>query len=189
MRFLRKQDQTRCLTESGLINKEGFTLIELLVVISVMGILVTTLVFSFQRWNSGYIVESQIKEMQMDLMNTRARSLQRNRMHFVDLSATQYSSYEDTNTAPDGDGIAAPATDTLISRKLLNPRYPFIFTNAQIIFDRNGLSNTDNIICSTAVADADYDCMEISATRINMGQLATPVAEGGACDAANCVER
>lgn len=178
-----KTYRTCCLTE------KGFTLIELLTVISVTGILVTVLVFSFQRWNSGYIVESQLKEMQMDLINTQARSMQRSRMHFVDLTATQYTLYEDTNPAPDGDGIPNAALDTQINQRTLNARYPVLFTNAQLQFNTSGISVNDTVICSSAVADADYDCIEISTTRINIGQLATPVAEGGACDAANCIER
>jgi type IV fimbrial biogenesis protein FimT len=189
MSFFRKTGQTPCLTGNDMINIKGFTLIELLTVISTIGVLVSVLVFSFQRWNSGYIVESQIKEMHMDLMNTRIRAMQRNRMHFVDLSATQYALYEDTDPAPDGDGIPAPAADTLVSQQALNTRYPVIFTNAQVEFNNSGISNANNIICSSAIADADYDCIEISATRINMGQLTTPVSDGGTCDAANCIEK
>lgn len=172
------------------LNNKGYTLIELLTVISIIGILVGVLVFSFQGWHSGYIVESQIKEMHMDLMNTRARSMQRNRMHFVDLAATQYTLYEDTNTAPDGDGIPDSATDTQVSQKILNSRYPIISTNAQVQFDRNGLSNADNIICSNAIADTvDYDCIAISRTRINMGKLTTAISDGGDCNAENCIEK
>ena len=53
----------------------------------------------------------------MDLINTRTRAMQRNRMHFVDLTTTQYTIYEDTNTAPNGDGISNPAADTQVSQK------------------------------------------------------------------------
>ncbi|MEW6601613.1 MAG: prepilin-type N-terminal cleavage/methylation domain-containing protein [Nitrospirota bacterium] len=168
---------------------EGFTLIELLTVISVVGILVTVLAFSFDQWNSGYTVESQIKRLHMDLMNTRARSMQRSRMHFVDLTATQYDIYEDTDPAPDGDGIPNAATDTRVTQKILNLRYPIVFTNAQVEFNNKGISINDTVICNNAVADADYDCIDISATRINMGQLTTSIPDGGACDAANCVNR
>ncbi len=85
----------------------GITLIELIIVISIIGILAVALGFEFTGWMGGYRVESQTKEMYVDLMNARARAMQRNRVHFVRLfiPPTQYTNmYDDTNPAPDGDG-------------------------------------------------------------------------------------
>lgn len=169
-------------------NNKGLTLIELIIVIAVIGILVVALAFSFQGWVRGYNVESQIKTLHVDLMNMRARAMQRNRMHFIDVTATQYTVYEDTDPAPDGDGIPDTGTDTEVSQTILDTRYPVRFLNAGTEFDNNGLADNDNTICSNAATDpeADYDCINISATRINMGKLAN---YGGTCDAANCAER
>lgn len=169
-------------------NNKGLTLIELIIVIAVIGILVVALAFSFQGWVRGYNVESQIKTLHVDLMNMRARGMQRNRMHFIDIETTQYTVYEDTNPAPDGDGTADPDTDSQVSQTILDTRYPVTSANARTEFDNNGLADNDNTICSNAATDpdADYDCINISATRINMGKLAD---YGGDCDAANCVER
>src|SRR4030042_6482895 len=92
------------------INRNGVTLIELIVVVSVIGILVIALGFSFEGWMSKYRVESQIKEMYTDLMNSKASAMQRNRMYFVSLTTTRYTIYEDTYNATyptytDGDGL------------------------------------------------------------------------------------
>jgi prepilin-type N-terminal cleavage/methylation domain-containing protein len=175
------------------LNNKGMTLIELIIVVTIIGILVTSLAFSFQGWVSGYKVESQTKELYMDLINIRNRAMQRNRMHFVDLTSTQYTIYEDTNTAPDGDGISNPAADTQVSQKVLDARYPITWSVPaanRIQFDINGLSNNNTNICSNAPVDAngsDYNCIIISSTRINMGKLTTSIADGGACNAANCI--
>jgi prepilin-type N-terminal cleavage/methylation domain-containing protein len=174
------------------LNNKGFTLIELVIVVTIIGILTTALSFSFQGWISGYKVESQIKELHIDLMNARAMTMKSNRMHFVDLTATQYTLYEDTNTPPDGDGIPDIANDNPVSQKNLETSYPITWSDAadtSIEFDTKGLSSADKIICSNTTADADYNCIIITATRINMGQLATKITSGGACDAANCIAK
>ncbi len=176
------------------LNDSGFTLIELLVVITVIGILASALAFSYQGWMMGYNVESQIKKMHLDLMNVRARAIQKDRMHFIDLTAGQYNIYEDTNPAPNGDGISNPMIDTRVSQIDLDPRYPITWSNpgdTRIAFDINGLSSDDKTICSNTatISNADYDCIDISSTRIKMGKLTLPIPNGGACDAANCIEK
>ncbi|RJQ22239.1 MAG: type II secretion system protein [Nitrospiraceae bacterium] len=175
-----------------MMNNNGMTLIELVIVVTVIGILAAALAFSFQGWIGSYNVESQIKEMHIDLMNARAMAMKKNKMHFVDLTTTQYSIYEDTDPAPDGDGDADPGNDDPVSQKNLDARYPIAWSDAadtRIEFNIRGLSRDDKTVCSNTTVDADYDCISISATRINMGELTTPLTEGGACSAANCVAK
>lgn len=176
------------------LNYSGFTLIELLVVITAIAILSGALAFSFEGWMIGYNVESQIKEMHLDLMNARARAIQKDRMHFIDLTAGQYTIFEDTNPAPNGDGISNPLADTQVSQIDLDPRYPIRWSDpadTRIAFDTKGLSSDDKTICSNTavISNADYDCIDISSTRIKMGRLTLPIPNGGACDAANCIEK
>jgi prepilin-type N-terminal cleavage/methylation domain-containing protein len=179
----------------GMMNNKGITLIELIIVATIIGILVVALGFEFQGWVSGYKVESQTKEMYIDLINTRARAMQKNRMHFIDLAVDQYNIYEDDNPAPNGDGIANNATDAQVSQRILEARYPIIWStpgDTSVEFNTNGLSSDNKLICSNAPDDADaadYNCMIISTTRINMGKLTQSIVDGGACNAANCVER
>ncbi|MBI5098163.1 MAG: type II secretion system protein [Nitrospirae bacterium] len=175
-----------------MMNNKGMTLIELVIVVTIIGILATSLGFSFQGWISGYNVENQIKEMHIDLMNARALTMRNNRMQFVNLTATQYTIYEDTDTPPDGNGIPDTANDTQLSQKNLNIRYPITWSDAAdttVEFNTKGISINDKTICSNTSVDADYNCIIISATRINMGQLAAKITDGGACDAANCIAK
>jgi prepilin-type N-terminal cleavage/methylation domain-containing protein len=186
----------------GMMNNKGITLIELIIVATIIGILVVALGFNFQGWVSGYKVESQTKEMYIDLINTRARAMQRNRMHFIDLAVDQYNIYEDTDPAPNGNGIANTAADAQVSQRILETRYPIIWStpgDTSVEFNTNGLSSENKSICSNAPLEvilgvptannADYNCITISTTRINMGKLTQSIADGGVCDAANCVER
>jgi prepilin-type N-terminal cleavage/methylation domain-containing protein len=171
---------------------DGVTLIELIVVTSIIAILVVALGFSFQGWRGKYKVESEMKEMYVDLMNARARALQRNRVHFVSLATTSYAIYEDTTPAPDGNGTLETATDAQVVTKNFDPTHPITWSDVsdvQINFSQRGLSSDNKTICSNTDFDADYDCIIISTSRINLGKLTTAITAGGACDSANCVVR
>ncbi len=172
--------------------ESGITLIELIIVISIIGILVVALGFEFRDWIRKYKVEKQIKEMYIDLMNSKARAMQRNRIHFVTLANTQYTIYEDTNPAPDGNENLEETSDTLVLQKDLNPNYELTWSNPddkQINFTKTGLSDLDGTktICCNSKPDTDYDCLIVSATRINLGTLGTKIPDGGTCDETNCV--
>jgi prepilin-type N-terminal cleavage/methylation domain-containing protein len=163
------------MTGKVMVRNEGITLIELIIVISIIGILVVALGFSFQGWIGGYKIESQIKELYVDLMNSRARAMQRNRTHFVDLPVVQpkqYTIYEDTNPVPDGNGILETASDASILQK--NMDYTIIpamsFGVRRFSFDKNGLVSNNGTIRLSSTVTPDYDCIVLFATRINMGQ-------------------
>jgi prepilin-type N-terminal cleavage/methylation domain-containing protein len=192
----------------------GITLIELLVVITIIGILAIALGFEFVGWQGRYRVESQIKQIESDLMKARASAMQRNRTHFVNFPDTvSYTIYEDTSNGaglvPDGDGVFQPGTgntaddeldsfpktlDYALSIGTVAGVPPITFT-----FDRRGLISPERTICMftdfdgdaahLSDVDPDYDCIVLSATRINLGNLTTQDTAGGLCDATNCVQR
>lgn len=196
----------------------GFTLIELLITISIIAILAVALAFSYQGWMGKYKVESQMKQMHADMMNGRAGAMQRNRMYFVTIATASYTVYEDTNPAPDGNGTleTSGTPDTLLQTKTLDSGYPITWIGSnQLDFNTRGLSiagycSTTNAtrcagnddcpatetclpktICSNTDADADYNCMIISASRIDIGKLTTKITSGGICGGTpnNCVAK
>lgn len=164
------------------------SLVEIMIVIAILGIMLVVLSNSYQVWSERYRVEIEIKEVYADLMEARARALQKNRAHFVAFYAaggeyTRYAVYEDTSPGPDGNGALDNAADVKIRET--SPRYGFLTIPAgtdEIRFNRDGTVDLDAAtirVPPPGTFQADYDCIALSRTRIKMGRY----------NGATCVER
>jgi len=163
-------------------NEKGFTLPEILMIIAIIGILLGIGFFSFRGMMDRYNVEKQMKEMYVDLMSARIRAMQRNRIHFVTFTSTQYTVYEDTSPAPDGDGLFSAGTDSLILQKSLMPNFPVARSPdpnqwsalSPLRFNAKGLLDTSVTTTGTVrVAvekNGEYDCIAISEVRNALGK-------------------
>jgi prepilin-type N-terminal cleavage/methylation domain-containing protein len=174
----------------------GFSLVELLVVIAIAGILAALGIASFTGLSKKYNVDNQARRIFSDLTGTRIMSMNKNRTHFVVLAASGYTVYDDTSPAPDGDGILTIGSDTAVlsSNQALNlsttKTQEFFSINwsgstPQVVFNSKGLATTLNTVCIYSDVQPLYDCVKISATRINLGKLTTQ----GVCSDNNCQAR
>jgi type II secretion system protein H len=158
--------------------KSGFTIIELIVVMAILGILLAIVGLSMQNWLGKARVEEQIKQMYADLSNARARAMNNNRVHFVVLNAAanQYQVWEDTNTAPDGNGALETAGGDTRTLQIDNrveltttiiPGGGFHFS-----FNTRGIISNNGTIRMGSVNNfgAMVDCIAVSATRIRLGR-------------------
>jgi len=177
--------------------QKGFSLMEVLIVIAIIGILTALAINSFRETGDKYRVESETKEMFANLMDARARALQRNRISFVRIETNGYETYEDTAPAPDGDGILTitpvlgGSGDKLVVKVTL-PSHTIV-THGLVggssgyetfRFGPNGVASVTStgfirIVTPDSRIVPDYDCIVIGPTRVKMGQFST--ANGGTC--------
>lgn len=158
-------------------NNRGITLVELMTVVAIFGVLLLVLGFSFGGWIEKYKVEDETKRFYADLMDARARAMQKKRVAFVDLAANRYRTFEDSDPAPDGNG-ALTGADTLIADTETKYTIDQVLTGGvtQFQFDKEGLASVTGRIRLVSSISPDYDCITIATTRIRMGRF-----NGGIC--------
>lgn len=146
-------------------NRKGITLVELIVVVAIIAVLVISLGVSYDTWSSKYKVEQALKEMHSDLINARGSAISRSRYYFVDFTGTTYSLMEDANDNLTADDAALATFPKTVSYTINEN-----FSGTRLTFDRRGLVNQNGSIWLTPSSDADYDCIVVFSTRINMGK-------------------
>lgn len=160
----------------------GVTLVELLVVVSIVGLLVIAMGFSYEGWMGNYRLESQTKELYFDLMDTRSRAMTRHRIHWAALEAQQYIIIEDTNPPPDGDTIL-DAQDNIVLQRRYEHNFQLAGIGAialpqLITFDTRGLISWAPVAPEVSfrfvnTRDPDFDCIVIEQSRIWQGEYDT----------------
>jgi len=153
-------------------NYRGFTLMELIIVVAIVGILTVALGFQFSGWQRKYRVESQVRQVQADLMTARLRAMERCRTGRVVFGAGNYRVLE----ATDDTGTAfAPVWTTF--RQL---EYPPSWTST-VDFNSRGMVSAPATVWTTVLAiwftdrgaGSDIDCIEISQSKIGAGKWGT----------------
>ncbi len=156
----------------------GVTLVELIVVISIIGILVVALGFSYVGWQGKYKVEKAAKDIYFDLMTARSAATTRHRNYFADFpTVTSYRVMADANDNGAADDAPLPTFPKTIEYAIAWSGVNRILfdTKGLIRWDRNndGIEETTDVIRLTTTADSDYDCILISQTSIYMGKWNT----------------
>ncbi len=159
----------------------GFSLIELLAVIAIISTLLAIAGLSGKQWMDKSNMESEMRKLHADLLQTRARAMERNRQYVVVVTAPfTIQGCEDTdnsNTCDAGEPPLWTPPKTL--------QYVSAMANTTLIFDQRGIISTNppapgsklaDIQFNTGAATPEFDCMQLYMTRINLGKM-----NGGKC--------
>ena len=157
----------------------GVTLIELLIIVSIIGVLVVAMGFSYEGWMGNYRIESQTKELYFDLTDARTNAMTRHRMHFVTLDTQQYTIIEDTSPWPDGNTILEPADNQILQRRY-EYNYQLGVVGAALLpqtitFNTRGIMSWAPAVNEMTfrfinTRDPDLDCIVIEQSKIWMGE-------------------
>jgi len=177
--------------ETSPLRANGFSLIELLVVVIIVGILAGLGMASFEGLVTKYNVDNQMRRMHADLSNVKIMAMSKGRTHFLTLSASGYTAYDDTNeneTLNTGtDPVVLRSNQALNLSTVTTQQFSSITWagGAGIDFNPRGLCTTAapaQTVCVFSSVTPRYDCIKVSPTRIVLGKLAAQ----GVCSAANC---
>ncbi len=158
----------------GKMKDRGVSHIELVVVMAAVGIFVAALGFYYDIWIKRYAVEKIVKELYMDMMHARTMAITCGREHYIVLYNRSYSVVEDANDSGKHD-----TGDRTLPNYPKQLEHPIEWNNTgnELIFDRKGIMPKWRTIRVIA-AEADFNCIKISQSRIIMGQY-----EGAECHA------
>jgi prepilin-type N-terminal cleavage/methylation domain-containing protein len=163
-------------------NESGVTLVELLVVVSIIGLLIIALGFSYEGWLWNYRIESMTKELYFDLSDARSLAMSHSRIHWAVLDTTQYTIFEDTNPNPEGDGVLDGADNQVLQKQYEYNDYQLALVGGAlpqtITFDRRGLiswgpAQNELMFRFINTRDPDLDCIVTEQSKIWMGEYNT----------------
>ncbi|HEY5996638.1 MAG TPA: GspH/FimT family pseudopilin [Candidatus Deferrimicrobiaceae bacterium] len=163
----------RAIKSPRLPDKEGgFSMVEILITLAIAGILLLAVGYSFQGWLAKHKVTGETGQMFADIIDARAKAMQRGRATFVVLRANGYSTYEDTDPAPDGDLALNEGPDRLIVAHTLTYPVEWNLAGGNVVrFDRNGFASIPNgTIHLHTTMTPDVDCIAIGTTRVKLGR-------------------
>jgi prepilin-type N-terminal cleavage/methylation domain-containing protein len=157
--------------KSGSPNEQGYTLVEVVSVAAIIGIILAMASIYGKPTIDKYNAESQIRKMCTDLLQARMKAMEKNRQYFVTVNTGNYQVIEDANeNGVNDDAVTLQAT----LKYVISGGSGTSGGTGTVTMDQRGLITSADtyttIQFSTGSAlQADYDCIVMYPTRINIG--------------------
>ncbi|MBT0665627.1 prepilin-type N-terminal cleavage/methylation domain-containing protein [Geobacter pelophilus] len=151
--------------------ESGFTLVELITVIAIMGVLLSIATINFRHYRVKSGIENQTREMYADINSARIDSIHTKKRHAVILNTNSYALKNFTTNEP------TTAGRTLVTRAIPNAitkEGGTTYANEMILFDIRGFTDFGTTLVVNPLGnEASQNCIVVSASRINMGRVAS----------------
>lgn len=167
-------------TREGSIAKRstaGFSLLELVATIAIMAILMAISTLSFHSWQVKSNIEKQTRELFTDLSEARSNAFTQKKVFGIVFKPTGYVMKTYSSDVEYSSNAAAAANGVVVASKSLKYGLTMSGTNPDIsnihvVFDTSGFTNDKFTIFVNPVTEpAALNCVVISASRVNMGQI------------------
>jgi len=162
-----EQRMMKAVLKSKSVHDQGFSLLELLVVISIISTLFAIAGIYGKQYVDRYNAESQIRKMHSDLLQARVQAMEKNMLSTVVVNTGSYKiGFTDDN------GVTT-------WQPLNTLKYTVSSGTGTITMDQKGIisagTTTESILTLikfyTGSGTPEYDCMQLYATRINIGRM------------------
>jgi len=160
----------------------GFSLIEMVVVLGIAAIFMAIATFSFHSFNVKTNIESQVKQMAIDLNQMRMRAITAKKIQGVKLTEFSYTFYDYSSVYDNNTTKPLPGGAHTVRTSQLSALPSTKFANSVFQIDAQGMllgSNSQTIYLLGGYNVGSVNCVLLTATRALTGKQN---ASGG-CDA------